>query len=124
MKNVKIEKAKVLEIVKANRDKHRAIFLEALDGWKAAVLKEVERLFNEAKADRINKSVFVNLPRPTDHTRDYDRAIQMLDLEVESVVTLSNEDFANLVQDDWDWRNQFLASNSAYSGTARRLAAE
>ncbi len=118
MKTVTIKKAKLLGIITKNRTKHRAIFLEALDGWKAECIKEIARIHELAKADKINKSLVINLQKPEDHTREYDRATEMLKLEVSDKVVLSQEEFAHLVQDDWDWKRHFLVSNSRYSSTA------
>jgi hypothetical protein len=56
----------------------------------------------------------VSLVQPADHTADYDRAIQMLELSVDDVITLTTADFANLVQDQWMWTQQWARSTSHY----------
>jgi len=49
-----------------------------------------------------------------DQTRDYDRAIAMLEMSVEGEITVSEADFRTFVMDDWNWRSQFKHSNMAY----------
>lgn len=114
MKTVNVDKARLREIVARNRDTHRAQFEESLDGWHRAAIAELDRLLTDAKANRINR-VYVNLPRPEDHTLDYDRVLEMLDMSVDDVVELSEQEFAHFVQDNWGWKNQWLISNSGYS---------
>ena len=120
MENVTVTKSALLEALKENRDAHQAIFEEALDGYKA----ETERLLKEhLKAVRSGKvqAIYVNLPVPEDHTRDYDRAIRMIDMSVDSEITIDETSFRQYVMDDWRWKHQFLSSNSTYSATAKGM---
>ena len=115
MKEVRIHKAKLLEIVTKNRGEHRQIFLDAQKAYRdkaIAVLDEQLKLAREGAPFVLNK--ITELSAPEDHTKDYDRAIEMLELSVDDVITLSTSDFANLVQDLWGWSRQWAMSNSAY----------
>lgn len=117
MKDVKVEKTEVLSILKQNREKHRGIFLEALDGYKARVTQILEEKLAAAKAGKYFK-LYIMLAEPIDQTKDYDRAIKMLEMSVDTELTLSEADFRAYIFDDWSWKSQFLASNAAYSMTA------
>jgi hypothetical protein len=59
----------------------------------------------------------VNLIEPMDQTRDYDRAITMLDMTTADDIELTPEQFQCYVMDDWSWKHQFSASNSNYTRT-------
>lgn len=120
MKDIKVTKAALIEKIQSNRDAHRAIFLEAVDGYRVMAEKILEQHLAEIRSGKM-KVVFVTLPAPDDHTRDYDRVLAMLDMSVEEEITLSQADFAQYVQDDWSWKRAFLTSNSTYSATAGRL---
>lgn len=122
MKTVTVSKSALRAKIEENRSLHRKIFEEALDGWKKEVLAEVGRLYDSAKSGAFPKTVMVHLPRPDDHTKDFDRALQMIDMEIDTEVILSQGDFANLVQNQWDWMDMFLARNSRYSSTARAIS--
>ncbi len=50
-----------------------------------------------------------------DRTRDYDRVISMLKMDLTDTVELSESDYSQYVLDDWQWKRQFLGSNRAYS---------
>jgi len=117
MRAVTVEKSQLVGIITNNRAAHRQIFEEAVEGYK----KEGIRLLEE-HAERIKKGnlveVYVRLPRPEDHTTDYDRVLKMLEMHSFQEIEIDQESFASYVMDDWTWKRQFLATNSAYSGTA------
>jgi hypothetical protein len=51
-------------------------------------------------------------------TKDYDRVLKMLDMTTDEVVVLSEDDFAQYVMDEWQWKEQFSQINSTYSARA------
>jgi hypothetical protein len=120
---VTVNKVDLLTALRANRDRHRAIFEEALAGWRDRALEELDRQAERVRAGR-RGNVQVVLPAPQDHTADYERVIGMLELDVEDQITLSEQDYAQYVDDDWGWRRQWLAQNSAYSATAQSYLAD
>lgn len=122
MEIMKFEKVKLLEILKENRAKHRQIFEEACDGYKKKAIALLEEKLASAKAGERIVMQFA-LQQPVDQTREYDRAIRMLELSTDQVVPLDENDFSCYVMDEWAWRAQFLSSNSAYSGMAASMLA-
>ena len=52
MRTVKISKEKLLAKLRENREDHREIFEEALEGWKIKVIENLEQAVKEAKASR------------------------------------------------------------------------
>lgn len=120
MQTVKIKKDELLGIVRTNREQHRAIFLEAQVGFRAQAVAELDNMLERAKAGgRIPRSW--SLLAPIDQTKEYDRVLKMLEMSVDDVIELSQIDFARYVMDDWEWREQFLASNARYSKMAEDI---
>ncbi len=114
MNAIKVSKAALLETLRKNRDKHRQIFLEAQAGYRTAVIAELDNMLAEAKAGKkIRRSV--TLTEPMDQTKDYDRAIAMLEMSVEAEVSLEEHDFQQYVLDEWTWKRQWSTSNRLYS---------
>lgn len=113
----KIDKSALVAILTENRDKHRAIFLEAVEGYRNEAVKQLEDHLRRVK-DGTMVQVQVYLPVPEQHTHDYERVIRMVELHTEDTITLTESDVAQYVMDDWAWKRQFLASNSSYSATA------
>jgi len=123
MQNVKVARVAVMARIKENRDKHRAIVLEAMEGYRKTAIEELDRMLSDArKGKRIAQHL--DLIQPTDHTKDYDRVIDMMSMSTEAEITLSANDFARYVRDEWEWREQFLHSNAMYSRTAATLSGE
>jgi hypothetical protein len=100
--------------VRTNRDSHRELFLKAQEGYRKLVIEELDRMLADAKAGRpIRRSV--SLTEPSDHTKDYDRVIAMLEMSVDDTVTLDASDFDRYVLDNWDWSRFALSTNTSYA---------
>ena len=121
--NLTYSTATIKEILKNNREEHRTIFLEAQEGYRKAVIAAFEeRLADARKGKRVN--TYINLVEPVDQTKEYDRAIRMLELTKDTEIELTEQQFANYVMDQWQWSRQFTTSNSLYSVRAAAKAGE
>lgn len=117
---VRMNKETLIQIVTDNRTEHRSIFEEAIDNWQKEVVKRLETLVTEAKNQPpAQVQIVVNLPKPEDHTSDYDRVLKMLELSLDNELELTDREFAQFVMDDWGWQKPFLTTSSMYSGQAR-----
>ncbi len=114
MNAITVDKAALLTKLRENREKHRAIFLEAQEGYRIAAIAELDKMLAEAKAGKKIRRT-VTLVEPMDQTSDYDRAISMLEMSVDDKITLEEHDFQSFVQDQWRWKKQWSTSNSLYS---------
>jgi hypothetical protein len=65
----------------------------------------------------------LGLVYPENHTKDYERAIRMMEASIFSEVRLSQQEFDCYVLNNWEWRERFLASNSTYVDNFRNKAA-
>lgn len=113
MKTVNVDVDWLLTKVTENRKNHRAEFENAFVGYKTAAIKALEtnlELFKQGKRTRLSW----NEVPPEDHTKDYDRVIEMLAASVDKTVKLESGEFANFVQDDWHWMQSWTVSNSKY----------
>jgi len=123
MKNILVTKTHLLEKLKENRAAHRGIFEEAVEGYRSEAVKQLEAHIERIKSGKM-PTVFVRLEAPEDHTDEYDVVIGMLEMDLDDRVELTQADYRAYVMDDWNWKNQFLTSNSLYSGTARASLGE
>lgn len=121
MKTIRIEKAKLLAAVTKNRELHQKTFLEAQQGYREAVIAELDKMLAEARTGkRIRRSV--DLIEPTNQTREYDRIIAMLEMCLDEQIELSPQEFEMYVMDRWAWKQQFALSNRAYTHSRETLA--
>ena len=118
MENVKVNKGDIVVVLKKNRDEHRTIFLSAVEGYRKRAIEILEENIAIIKKGKLER-LYVTLPVPEDHTKDYDRAIKMLEMSVDLEIELSEKDFKQYVLDDWSWQQDFLASNTAYTVMAQ-----
>lgn len=120
METVRVHKGELIEKLEENRAAHRAIFEEALAGYREVALAKLAAYTEKVRAGEIEMIQLV-LAKPEDHTRDYDRVIAMAQASVDNQLELSEHEFQRYWLDDWNWRNSFLLSNSAYSQTATQM---
>jgi hypothetical protein len=113
MQNVTVKCSDLLFKVQANRDAHRDLFLKAQEGYRTAVIAELDKMLAEA---RDNKPIrrMVSLPEPIDHTKDYERVLAMLAMSTDSEIELQAHEFDQYVLDNWDWKQHALFTNSSY----------
>jgi hypothetical protein len=115
MRQIKVNKAKLLETIKKNRDEHRGLVKEAQKRFREIAIKALDATLKAAlngKPFELNNLVAIRVPE--DHTRDYDRSIQMLEMSVEDEIIVNEQEFQNYVQDIWGWSRNWAISNSDY----------
>lgn len=112
-----VKKNELLGILRENRDKHRSVFTAALDGYRAESRKLLEEHLQWLSEGRTPK-IYIILSRPEDHTRDYDRIIKMLEMEVAETFTLTEDRFAQYVMDDWRWKRDWLKMSNRYASAS------
>lgn len=104
-----VDKDKLVTIVQNNRDNHRNLFEEAVEGYQKRARNELDKFINRlVGGDPVRISV--HMSPPEDHTDDYNRALRMLELDTRSEIELDEEDAAQFLMDDWGWTNNFAES--------------
>jgi hypothetical protein len=114
MPTTRMERDKLLEILEANRAKHRKVFEAAFAGFQKESRKVLNSNLRLARAGKLRK-LYVSLPAPTDHTRDYDTIIRMVKMNTESTFVLDERTFTQYVEDNWNWKQEWLANSSSYA---------
>ena len=112
---VTVKKDELLTAIRTNRGAHRGIFLEAQKGYRAAVIAELDRMLEAARAGK-NIQRSVTMIEPIDRTDDYDSVIRMLEMSVADEIMITEKQFKNFVLDKWGWSNEFVGSTSRYTG--------
>lgn len=116
---VTVKKEELLEKLAKNREKHCADYVQACKGYKEAAIKALSSRLDKFKdVDPANNSLnldFSKLPKPVSHERDYDKAIGLLKMHAEDKIVLDMEAYGYYVEDNWEWKAGFAATNSSYS---------
>lgn len=125
-KEVAAKTAEVLEALRKNREQHTLILQEARKGYIEEARFALETKLEQIRGGKIVDLTF-DLTPPQDHTQQYNTAIKMLELHHnagQDLINLTAEEVQSLVLDEWGWSDQFLLTNSAYSGKSLQIAKE
>lgn len=116
MRSVKIDKKKLLAIVRENKDKHIIAYNESVVDYKSAAIKLSSEHVELAKSGKLSEiSKIKAMPvAPISYEKEYDRAIRMLELSIDKEIELEEDVFNQLVLDEWHWKNQFVTSSVLY----------
>ena len=120
MNAIKMKRLELLEIVRANKEKHIAEFLEAIQDYKVLILQIAQGNLKLAKtADLADFKKIKSTPSaPVSYEDSYKRAIRMLELSIEDVIEIEEDVFNQLVLDEWSWKHSFTASTMSYKAGA------
>jgi hypothetical protein len=110
--NISIERTKLIGILKENKETHVATFNKAMEGYKEELVKVAEINLERAKEGKDPKGL--RHRKPTNYAAQYDRALGMLELSTDETVKVSAYDYARFVEDDWDWKDEFVGTSQAY----------
>lgn len=111
-----VKREDLLIVVRSNREKHQKTFEEAWEGYKKAIIKELETALEDAKKGvRIYRQT--TLVQPISQLQEYDRAIKMLEMNTQAEITLEEHEFNQFVMDKWNWSKQFAMSNKSYTSS-------
>jgi len=115
MKQVKLNKAELIQTIKKNMELHVKEYNEMMDVFRTMASQKVGYLLKEIDGgDDFNLSIDLEKPRSSE--KSYLNALEMLEMEVEENVILDNREFKQLVKDEWDFSRSFAMSKAAYLG--------
>lgn len=118
---VKLLKTSLLDKIKQNKEKHSELVKESKAGYLVEAEKHLKDRLKRIK-DGECVSLNTNLAVPKDYTSEYDSCIQMFEMHQEEMVELSIQDFNKLVNDRWDWANDFFNTNARYSSSVAAMS--
>ncbi len=111
-RNITVEKSKVLEHLKKNKEAHILEYAQAVVDYKDEALFQLKALTKDAKQGSLD--IDLNLTTPIDNTEKYDKLITALEWEIDDTITLSQGEFNEYVHDEFNWAVHSKMSNMAY----------
>lgn len=108
------DRNELLEKIKANRDRHIKEYEQAMEVYKKEGEKALKKLLREFRANP-RKRLEINLRRPRQFTKQYDEAIEMLQMTTEETIKLPRAYFNQLVRDEWSWSDEFASHTAIYN---------
>lgn len=111
---ITVDKSELLGVLQKNRTEHRRVYDAAVEKFRERAIAQLDRLVGTLRDGRMPKTLYIGLPIPEEHTRDYDRAMAMLRMHKDDVIELSEQGYLQLVNDDWGWKSAFASNTSSY----------
>lgn len=112
MDNIKVDKVELLKTIRKNREDHARDYTEAVTIYREKAVKAIEQMLENAKNGHIVHSI--DVVRPKEFLKDYDRAIEMVRMSVDTQIELSYQDFDQWVMNNWTWQESFKNSTGFY----------
>lgn len=112
-----LSKKRVLDTLRANKERHILEYKEQFKGWQDAMQKHGDDLKDWAQNHSDKKQPSAP-PRPADHLEDYDKLIQKLEHHVEENIEVEEYEFDQLVNDKFNWTRGWLLSNATYASAS------
>ena len=123
----------VLDALRTNLTEHKEIVTEARRGYLDKAQTMLGKRMAQLRSGKLVRLDF-SLSPPTDHSRDFETVIRMLELHAGAHVTseaspkatieLKATDVQRFVLNDWSWARDFFVANSAYSDKSAHVAAQ
>jgi hypothetical protein len=113
MRMVKVKVDVLLAKLEENCKTHIETFEKACVGYRKAMVDTLEKMLSAAKQGK-HVEHYIHLTQPMNQTKDYERAIGMLKMHTEPEIEITSAEYAMYVQDEWQWKQQFTTTNSAY----------
>lgn len=115
MKKVNVKKEELLTILKDNLKKHKKDYKDLMCAYTNEVTHECNMIMAQAMDFHdINLDPIRTIIKPMSHETSYDRSIKMAEMEVSDIIELTDQEFNQVVMDEWDWSRQFNISKSLY----------
>jgi hypothetical protein len=120
MLSMMFERDVLVQKLMANKAKHKEIFDDAMVGYRAALMAKAEEIITLVDKGELSDAhaafyAAYQLPRPEDHTRDYDVILDMLEMTTDDTIELGEDDFRMYMRDEWAWKAKFVASTQMYN---------
>lgn len=118
--NMLVDRQELIKKLKENRAKHKDRYDTMCKGYMVLVddaNEEFQRLLKqefEKKApekvdhEALYHKAFRKASKPSEHLKDYDEAIEMLEWIEEDKVRISLSQFRRWVRDEWSWYDGFI----------------
>lgn len=117
---VKIPKNELMDRMVENRANH----IRDVKELRRARRLEIQEKLEEVLAKMASKKKWqpkqsYQFPLQQSYEEEYDRAIQMVEMTTDEVIELTEQQFDQLVLDNWGWKHEMVSNTMRYAGKMR-----
>lgn len=130
-REVRVNRAQLIEILKKNREQHIADYKGACEGYRQKALERIDQIYQDLKKniDDLKSGQFLSaislhfgLSVPVSHEKSYDQIVAMMEMSVDDTILLTASQFGCFVLDDWEWKGAWTTANEFYWPDGKRQA--
>jgi len=114
MREISVDRLKLLECLKVNKQQHVEQYLKAIAGYQIELKEKLQEELAALTKDMRYDSLSLVVRAPMSHIQDYDVAISMVEWSTESEIKLTEDEFRQYVLDTWTWKDNFGATSAFY----------
>lgn len=118
----KNEKESADRINKNHKDQLKKLRKDRKEALKLLKTRTKEDLEKVKSRNREKSFWYWSGKYPEDHGDDYLGTIRRLELCVEKELELNSNEFDSYIRNKWEWRGQFLSTNTSYVNSYRNVA--
>ena len=138
--DIVVLKLDLINILTINEAGHEAVYEKAIAAYRVKAIDALDQMLEQVRsghlfarqdvppvlarqvkaripplAGGVVALAMYHLPTPENHVADYQRAIDMLNLHQGDTVTLSEDAYRKLVDDEWEWSALWTHNTLAYT---------
>lgn len=116
-RSVNVDRSKLLDALKTNREIHKTEYAQALIAFKTRLLADLEAALlkvDEAEPAKL-KNFELDVDFPMNHDQEFGDIIDMLEHSTDSVINIDSESFKAYFNNEWNWSHSFKNSISNYA---------
>lgn len=114
MKQVTIEKEKLLEKLKENREIHEKEYTELHNAYLDSVISGLKELLEEAEKRPTSPTTGLHLHVPRSYLKEYDMVIGMLEFSEEEAFQITQDEYKKFILNEWEWTGMFDSMKATY----------
>ena len=117
MNKISVNREELIAKIQENLSAHQSELKALLKARATAVIDCLECDIEKTKKDssyQTPENLMDKFPMPSDKSKDYEVAIDMLFWSEGELVELDSFDFRRYVMNEWDWMNHFNLIASSY----------
>lgn len=96
-RTINLSKAALIAKIKENKENHIKDYKEAVEAYKLEAKEQLEKQLKELGEGSLD--IKLDLIKPVDRTKEYDKVVEMFEWENNSNVDLTQQEFTMYVQD-------------------------
>ena len=114
-RSVNVSRLELIQSLKEGRERHAIDYETAAQDYKDAAIKFLSDALKRSKKGDLSDIVF-KLPKPENHTADYDEIIAMMERSVDETISLDSQSFRAYFLGEWDWKRGFDLAMTSLGG--------